>query len=146
MSSRIVVLCDFHQSRDEDVPGQPVDLAIRANGGAFRFLTVDLCDVCRKGLDDVFAEVEEHGREFDGDPAKAVGKRKGRPKSSETERTCVECQRVFSQPSDMRKHLKAVHEIQPDSLSAEEFECEDCGQTFTTPQGRGAHRRIHATA
>lgn len=148
MSQRIVTLCDFHQARDEEVYGEPVDLAIRSNGGAFKFLTVDLCESCRKSLDDVFAEVLEHGREFDGDPAKAVkAKRSGRPRSSEEERTCSECQHVFSKPSALRLHLKDVHGIgegvtvQPSEDG--KFHCPDCAREFDRPQALGAHRRVH---
>jgi len=139
MSQRIVTLCDAHQSRDEDVPGVPYDFALRSNGGRFTFATVDLCEACAKPLVDVIAELTEVGREFDGEvPGGESGRKRGRTPIPETEenRTCPDCGLISKSRNASMTHRRVRHR---ESMGGP-FVCEDCGDGFATPQGRGAHK------
>jgi len=115
MSQRIVTYCDTHQARDEDVLGQPYDVAFRVNGGQFRFMTIDLCEDCAKPLGDVIKEVADSGREFQGDPVEAIRTKRG--------------------PYKARKSRA----VQPVDTG---FVCDVCSKTFQKAQGLASHRRI----
>lgn len=151
MSQRIAIDCDIHLLRDETVPGQPLDVAIRVPGGAFRAFTIDVCEACAKPLQDVFAEVAEAGRPFDGDLAKAIGSQKtaGR-KPNPGDHVCPHCGRTYATRESLGTHLRGQH----NSGLTQEFgmnprpddkECPECGQKFT-PQGLASHLRGHRRA
>lgn len=146
MSQKIVTLCDIHQNRDDvETTGETYDLALRAPGGSFRFLTIDLCPVCAKAPLDLVAEVAEWGREFDGPTPLPSPPRRGRPpKESDTSVVCPICQNTYQHKASMRSHVRNVHGM---SLAEAEGEtptfltCPDCGDKFTGNQGLASHRR-----
>lgn len=162
MSQRIAVDCDVHGARDETEPGRQYDIALRTSGEPFVFVTVDLCDVCNKPLLDLFDQLREVGREFDGevpgvktraktgkprgpkpipeDPLveKSAGKNSVAPRATDTveNRTCPDCGFVSTSRKAATTHLRVQH----GKSAGGEFVCPDCGDGFATPQGRGAHR------
>lgn len=152
MSQRIVIFCDVHQSRDEDVPGKSYDLALRPNAGTFTFATVDLCDACAKPLLDVFGEMVEVGREFDGNPlelrpGKAKSSPVGRPAKSTT---CPACGHAFGSRGSLRAHARDVHGKTVAELeqgdAADVHTCPHCGGVYERSQGLAAHvRAAHPT-
>lgn len=150
MAQRIAIDCDMHQARDEIVPGQPYDLAIRASGGTFRFLTIDLCEQCAKPLAEVFAEVAELGREFQGDvPTTAKTKRgPGRPANTGPN-ACPLCDQTYATRESLGTHLRTQHgtgltEAFGRAPRASDKTCPVCGKTFT-PQGLASHLRSHSS-
>lgn len=161
MSQKIVFLCDMHQARDEEVPGRPYDVAVRAGGGGFRFVTVDLCDVCAKPLADVLADAMEHGRPFNGTPptppgSKASGARK-RPspvadrvtRAPDGRVVCPVCGDPFKNVDSLQVHVRASHDMTlrealeagPEVAPAPALDCPVCGRSFDTTRGLGQHRQ-----
>ena len=140
MSQRIAIDCDVHGQRDEQADGVQYDVGLRGPGGQFQWLTVDLCDVCAKPLEDVIAELIEVGRPFDGKTPKPVGQRRGRPpiEESEENRTCPECGFVSTSRKAMTTHLRQTH----NKSTGGKFKCEHCGEGFKAPQGLAAHTRL----
>jgi uncharacterized C2H2 Zn-finger protein len=133
MSQRIVVVCDVHQSRDEDAPGRPYDLMLREPGGTFRMLTVDLCEVCAKPVLDVFADVVEVGREFDGEL----------PRGGKPPTPCPVCGKQYANRGSLRSHVERVHGESVTSATgqSEGLACPHCERTFARSQGLAAHVR-----
>ena len=146
MSQRIVIFCDVHQSRDEDVPGKSYDLALRPNAEGFTFATVDLCDTCAKPLLDVFGELVEVGREFNGEPSEVLKtSKRGRPGKS---KRCPICGDNFASRGSMRTHVSSVHgqSISKIEGSSDGLACPHCRREFAKPQGLTAHiRTTHPT-
>ena len=141
MSQRIVIFCDVHQARDEDVPGKSYDLALRPVAGSFTFATVDLCDACAKPLLDVFAEMVEAGREFVGEVS--TGKALGRPPKP---KTCPVCSQEFANRGSVSAHVRNVHGTSLSEIEgrSDGLPCPHCDQRLAKPQGLAAHiRAIH---
>jgi hypothetical protein len=145
MSQRIVTLCDMHGARDEDQPGSPYDLAIRVGGKRFEFVTVDLCESCAKGLVDVFAEISQVGRPFDGDPTEAVAKRaKHGVGRRPLETNCPECGHDAPTRSALRSHVTSAHGQTIGELEgSEKSECPECHREFAGRAALGSHMRVH---
>jgi len=142
MSQRIVIFCDAHQARDEDVPGKSYDVALRPVAGMFEFVTVDLCDSCAKPLLDVFAEASELGRVFEGDvPGGVSTKRQRRPPKTTS---CPVCGHAFAHRGSLRQHTRTVHgksinELEDSTMDV--FTCPHCEGKYERPQGLSAHIR-----
>lgn len=141
MSQRIVVFCDVHQARDEDVSGKSYDLALRSAGGSFAFATVDLCEVCAKPLLDVFTELVEVGREFEDAiprPLKPKNRRGGRQSIPHTvdNRTCDVCGFISASREGMLSHERANHPRMDNP-----YPCEFCEFSSKAGQGLAAHVR-----
>lgn len=150
MAQRIAIDCDMHQARDETVPGQPYDLAIRASGGAFRFLTIDLCEQCAKPLAELFAEVTELGREFQGDVPKTAKTKRGPGRPARPgPHVCSLCDQTYATRESLGTHLRTQHDTGLVASSgrvprASDKACPVCGKTFT-PQGLASHVRAHSS-
>lgn len=146
----IVVKCDLHQLRDEDVPGTQYDFAVRHEGEPFTFVTIDLCESCGKQVTELTAELVEAGRPFEGD-AKAVTaaqhvnrKAAGRPLLSPV---CPVCQTEFMNRPSMRQHCRSQHGMtvaQAEGRAEPLQACPDCGQEFEGRAALASHRRVHA--
>lgn len=156
MAQRIVTDCDVHAARDETVPGQAVDVAVRTDGGSFRFVTIDLCEACSKPLVDLLVEFVEHGRDFDpvskaafAGTATGTGRKRGRPvgtqikERTEKSQDCPLCGNVYASMSGMRTHLRDIHgKSYADVMGdAAPFKCRICADGFTAAQGLSAHLR-----
>lgn len=156
MAQRIVTDCDVHGTRDESVPAETFDLVVRRQGEGFRFLTVDLCETCAKPLTDLWVELADKGRSFDGSAAaglhaaagSAIRKRPNplatptRPRSDSAELKCPACDRDFKNRGTLQKHCRQHHGKRLAELLGESLThvCPDCGKAFAKAQGLGAHR------
>jgi len=58
------------------------------------------------------------------------------PESNIAERTCPDCQKVFSRRSSMLTHQKTVH------ATVHPYQCHVCGKTFARPDGYRTHIHI----
>ena len=52
---------------------------------------------------------------------------------------CENCERVFSDPSNLQRHIRSNH------LGARCHACPECGKTFATSSGLKQHRHIHSS-
>ena len=145
MSQRIAIDCDVCQARGEQSPGQPIDIAVRVAGGAFRFFTIDVCADHAKPIQDVLSEVAEQGRAFEGDIARTIGKSNPQGRKPEPgDNACPHCGKSYRTRTSLGAHLRNVHS----SSLAEEFgeapapktPCPVCGDPFAA-QGLTSHLR-----
>lgn len=53
--------------------------------------------------------------------------------------TCETCSKVFSDPSNLQRHIRTNH------AGARSHACSECGKTFATSSGLKQHTHIHSS-
>lgn len=59
-----------------------------------------------------------------------------RVKSDGTDKNCTICQKTFTRPQELKRHLK-IHE------NTSSFLCEECGKSYKSRDGLDYHRALH---
>lgn len=158
MAQKIVTTCDVHAARDEDAPGRPWTVTIQGPGDRQTAYVVDLCDDDSKALVELRDMVAELGRQL---PSSAAARRppglrqhdtptpgveiRGITADSQGRWPCPACGKSSKTWAALRDHVRRNHHTTVASLIEGEdvrtWACPECGDEFTTPQGRGAHRK-----
>lgn len=168
MAQRIQTLCDEHLSRGEEVDGTPLAFGLGPGGTKLTTYEADLCEVCAKELQDTLARFMELGRKVAGPRKSPTAARAAAPQTpalpapeladlskeeaakqrAVTTGGCPLCDYIAqgSSPSSLRRHIKEVHETTLEGAVGlpTPYQCSDCGQSFSRPQGLALHKtRIH---
>lgn len=73
----------------------------------------------------------------------AVGQWSGEPKDRKSEQnrrfSCEHCEKVFTDPSNLQRHIRSQH------MGARSHACPECGKTFATSSGLKQHQHIHSS-
>lgn len=138
MAKQIITYCDPCLREETQVLATTVTIAIDGN----RPLMLDLCETHEKELVAPLYELLMDA----GAPVRA------------DELTCQSCGKAYKKRESLRKHVERHHgagaaapsspqgqlDISSTGDEPKPYDCPDCDSSFSTPQGRGAHRsRAH---
>jgi hypothetical protein len=147
MSQRIVTVCDAHmRDGDDDVAGTTYRVAIGTPDGRLRMFDIDVCVEHGIAFADLAAFVNELGRPVDPTTGEVVtsipASVESTDGSSEAERSCPCCPRVSKNVAALRAHVRNMHGMTLSMARGTpgDHVCPECGDSFDTPMGIGAHR------
>ena len=134
MAQTIVTLCDLHLGQGVETNGQTYTVTLSLpDGSKTQTRELDLCPECSKVVTDLALVLAEHGRVVEQDLS---------------QRVCPTCGFLSQTPVGLASHARSQHGATLAELRGRPlpYACEvpDCGKSFATPQGRGAHKaRAH---
>lgn len=143
MAQVITVICDAHlEDGGGEVPATPYQLGYRAGGGAWEWVTVDLCPDHAAPLEGVLTATAAMGRVFDPRAEGVAGK--GSPAAGEGV-SCPVCGRDYASRASAASHIRQVHPdvsvaaVLPAGRKQTPADCPVCGKRLAGRQGLASH-------